>query len=338
MKIKCVDIKILLKYSDKMYNLRSIIKKETVDENNVLNNRLNTLSENREKEIIPFNAPTNVKSSTMESKEKKISFNEIEYLYNRYFSRSLNDTIIIISNILTIILLSNKYHKSRMDELFLKTDVQKERSDANVQHSEYKKVLNSKLKNLVKDLLSSLAKSEFKNTVKIIFLNIFKIFKILNQNKLNRNKLFNNLVVLLWKSLENGNFKHRKFNLILQYKSFYSECDNISYLIKDNRNKNLDITNHLSSYCGFIFNTQKYFKPIIDAVTSRSIVDLASLIDSCILEYYRKTLVKYQKNDYSSIDNCVIDKISETHIKNYWKHNKSVKLCMKAQASNETYQ
>lgn len=335
--IRCADTKSLLEYSDEIYNPRSTIKDNTIDENNVFENHLDTLLENKDIEMIPFNASTNVKPSTMVLKEK-ISFYEIEYLYNKYFSRSFNDTIIIISNILSIILSSNKYHKSQMDELFGKTDIKKIRSETNLQHLKYKIVLEAKLKNLVKDLLSSFDDAEFEIMIKMVFLNILKIFKILDQHKLNKTNLFKNLVLLLWKSLENSKFKHHTFYLTLKCKLFYSECNDISCLIKDNRNTNLDITNYIWSYCRFILNTQEYFKTIIDAVTSRSNVDLALLIDSCTLEYHKETLVKYQKNDYSSIQNCVIDKISLIDIQKALKENKRVKLYMKAPPNNETYQ
>lgn len=321
-----------------MNNPRSIMKKKTVNGNIFYNKKHNNLLKNKRKRKIPLKIPTNGKFSIV--KIEKISFKEIENLYNKYFSRSLNDTIIIISNILNIILLSNKYLKSQMDYLFRKTDVKKERADVNLQHMKYKNVLEVNLNNLFKDVLSSINYSEFKITVQMVFLNILKVFTILDQHRLNKMNLFKNLVYVLWKSLSDSAFENPKLYLILKCKSFYFECINLSCVIEDNRNKDLDINNRMSSYCEFILNSKEYFKRIIDTVTSDSNEDLTSLMDECINEFRAKKLLtfKYQKNYFKSTENCVIDKILVMNKQNSVKHCKRIKHCMKAQATNETYQ
>lgn len=233
--------------------------------------------------IIPFNS-ANIVFNTPVIKEK-IPLREIERLYQKYFSKAVQDTIVIIANILNMISLSNKHHKFRMDESFKKkTEAEKlkERCDANRMHLRHKKVLEAKLKANFLDVINKFIECEFEPTFQMFFLSILTVLRVLEQPKFKKGSIFKNLVLLLWNSLKNCDFDNPKVFGLFRSKSFRPDCIDLISLIEDSRNCDPGITDRLALFFLSTVNSRESFQPVLNALTSDSNEDLGQLLDNAI--------------------------------------------------------
>ncbi|XP_027843371.1 uncharacterized protein LOC114124329 isoform X3 [Aphis gossypii] len=206
----------------------------------------------------------------------------IEKVYRKYFSKSKQDTIVIIANILNIISMSNKYHKSRMDESFKKkseAEKLKERCDANRLHGRHKTILETKLKNNFVEVVSSFDEPDFESAFQMFFLSILTVLRVLDQPKFKKGSIFKNLVLLLWNSLKNGNYYHPKIFTMFRSKTFRPDCIELISLIEDSRDNDPGITDRMALFFVSTVNSRDYFQKVIDVVTSDSSEDLEVLID-----------------------------------------------------------
>lgn len=213
----------------------------------------------------------------------KVSLREVENLYNRYFNKEVQDTIVIIANILNIISMSNKHHKARMDESFKKkTEAEKlkERCDANRMHARHKKILESRLKTHFTNVVTSFIETEFEPSFQMFFLSILTVLRVLDQPKFKKGSIFKNLVLLLWNSLKNSEFDHPKVFNMFRSKTFRPDCIDLISLIEDSRDSDPGITDRMALFFVSSVNSREYFQAVIDAVTSDENNDLAILIDN----------------------------------------------------------
>ncbi|KAL4143659.1 hypothetical protein QTP88_005969 [Uroleucon formosanum] len=230
---------------------------------------------------------------------------EIENLYKKYFSKSVQDTIVIIANILNIISMSNKHHKARMDESFKKkseAEKLKERCDANRLHGRHKKILETKLKNNFITVVSSFEEPEFDSAFQMFFLSILTVLRVLDQPKFRKGSIFKNLVLLLWNSLKNSDYNHPKVYNMFRSKAFRPDCIDLISLIEDSRDTDPGVTDRMSLFFVSTVNSREYFQAVIDAVTSDSNEDLGVLIDNassqcCIYSRFKDPV------DSSSVQN-----------------------------------
>lgn len=213
----------------------------------------------------------------------KASLREVENLYNRYFCKEVQDTIVIIANILNIISMSNKHHKARMDESFKKkTEAEKlkERCDANRMHARHKKILESRLKTHFANVITSFIETEFEPSFQMFFLSILTVLRVLDQPKFKKGSIFKNLVLLLWNSLKNSEFDHPKVFNMFRSKTFRPDCIDLISLIEDSRDSDPGITDRMALFFVSSVNSRDYFQTVIDAVTGDENDDLALLIDN----------------------------------------------------------
>lgn len=255
-------------------------------------------------------------NTTVHVPEGNLSLSGVEKLYNKYFGKSVQDSIVIIANILNVISMSNKHHKVRMDESFKKkseAEKLKERCDANRMHLRHKKVLESKLKKNFVDVISSFEESEFENTFQMFFLSILTVLRVLDQPKFKKGSIFKNLVLLLWNSLKNSEFEHPKVFTMFRAKSFRPDCIDLISLIEDSRDNDPGITDRMALFFVSTVNSQEHFKSVIDAVTSDSNEDLGLLIDNasfqCRINSRFKDPINYSlpqtKKAFTSIQNTI---------------------------------
>lgn len=226
---------------------------------------------------LPLNNKNNVKGNLI----------EIEKLYKKYFSKSVQDTIVTIANILNIISMSNKHHKARMDESFKKrseAEKLKERCDANRLHARHKKILETKLKNNFINVVSSFAESEFESAFQMFFLSILTVLRVLDQPKFRKGSIFKNLVLLLWNSLKNSEYNHPKIFSMFRSKAFRPDCIDLISLIEDSRDSDPGVTDRMTLFFVSTVNSREYFQTVIDAVTSDSNEDLSLLIDNAAFQ------------------------------------------------------
>jgi len=234
---------------------------------------------------VPFNGVYNVFNVISPVTKVKIPLREIERLYQKYFSKNVQDTIVIIANILNMISLSNKHHKFRMDESFKKkseAEKLKERCDANRMHLRHKKVLEAKLKANFLDVINKFMDSEFEPTFQMFFLSILTVLRVLEQPKFKKGSIFKNLVLLLWNSLKNCDFDSPKVFGLFRSKSFRPDCIDLISLIEDSRNSDPGITDRLALFFLSTVNSRESFQPVLTALTNDSNEDLAQLLDNAI--------------------------------------------------------
>lgn len=307
-----------------------------------MNNEVKIPSTNCKRSVTSTIIPTNGTFSTVI--RGSVSLYAIENLYNKYFSKTVQDSIVIIANILNIISMSNKHHKARMDESFKKrTEAEKlkERCDANRQHLRHKKVLEAKLKKHFMEVVSTFLDSEFEPTFQMFFLSILTVLRVLDQPKFKKGSIFKNLVLLLWNSLKNSEFDHPKVFSMFRSKAFRPDCIDLISLIEDSRDSDPGITDRMALFFVSTVNSQEYFKAVIDAVTSDSNEELALLIDKAAIECRVNSKFKDPK-DYSlpTVNKCVITTKSPTSsIQNNVKmRDDGIKHWVIAQTANGTYQ
>ncbi|XP_060877923.1 uncharacterized protein LOC132950461 isoform X2 [Metopolophium dirhodum] len=218
---------------------------------------------------------------------EKGALTEIENVYKQYFSKSVQDTIVIIANILNIISMSNKHHKARMDECFKKkseAEKLKERCDANRLHGRHKKILETKLKNNFINVVSTFKEPEFDSAFQMFFLSILTVLRVLEQPKFRKGSIFKNLVLLLWNSLKNSEYNHPKIYNMFRSKTFRPDCIDLISLIEDSRDTDPEVTDRMSLFFVSTVNSREYFQAVIKAVTSDSNEDLALLIDDATFQ------------------------------------------------------
>jgi len=223
-----------------------------------------------------------IKHTSNGKNHEKGALIEIENVYKKYFTKSVQDTIVIIANILNIISMSNKHHKLRMDECFKKkseAEKLKERCDANRLHGRHKKILETKLKNNFINVVSSFKEPEFDSAFQMFFLSILTVLRVLEQPRYRKGSIFKNLVLLLWNSLKNSEYNHPKIYNMFRSKTFRPDCIDLISLIEDSRDTDPGITERMSLFFVSTVNSREYFQAVINAVTSDSNEDLAILID-----------------------------------------------------------
>lgn len=269
-----------------------------------------------------------------------VLIHEIEKLYNKYFKKPVQDSIIIIANILNIIIICNKNYKSQMDKLFMKPNSSEkctERLNAKNLHSMHTNNLETILKKHFIYIVSSIVNTEFELTIKMISLSILIIFIVLDHPKFNITNIFKMLVFVLNKSLKNSEFEYPEFYSIINSDSFNSDCYGLLSLIESSRDKDPSITDRMAFFFVSTVNGQEYFKTVINAITSDSNEDIKLLIDNAELQYYVNSKFNAPLNYSSSIvKKCVTKNTPVTTVSNTaGLVNKDEQLVI---ATNEIYQ
>lgn len=267
------------------------------------NNINNPLSDN-----ILKNVPPNSISNTLSLQRVKLSLSEIENLYVKYFSKTIQDTIVVIASILNIISISNIHHKARMDESFKKrseAEKLKERVDANRMHARHKKVLEMKLKKHFTDVVSSFDDSEFEHAFQMFFLSILTVLRVLDPPKFKKGSIFKNLVLLLWNSLKSSEYDHSKVFGMFRDKKFRPACIDLISLIEDSRDIDPRITDRMAIFFLSAVNDREYFQAVINAVTGDSNEDLGLLIDNAASQCYINSKFKDPVNNNSFIPSTI---------------------------------
>lgn len=229
---------------------------------------------------------------------------DIETLYNKYFSKQVQDTIVVIANILNVISLSNRHHKARMDESFKKrTEAEKlkERCDANRIHEKHKLILDSQIKNLFFKVVSMFSDQDFDLAFQMFFLSVLTVLRVLDHPKFKRGSIFKNLVLLLWGSLKSCNFDNRRVYAKLRSKTFRSECIELISFI-DSRESDPGIVDRLSMFFMSTIDAAD-FQRVIEAVTNDTSADvLATLVHEASQRVRQNSKFKDPPKDISLVN------------------------------------
>jgi len=202
----------------------------------------------------------------------------IEKLHKKYFSELVQDTIVVVANLLSIISMLEKHYQAKMNESLdkrSKAEIFKKISIGN-----HKIILETKLKNNFSDIVSSFEDSDFDIALKMLFLSIFTVLRVLDQPKFRKGNVFNDVLHLLWKSLRNSKYEHPKISSMFRSKTFHPDCINLISTIEDCRGTDPGVIDRMPLYFIATSKSQTYFQAVIDAVISDSNEDLALLIDN----------------------------------------------------------
>ncbi|XP_050531877.1 uncharacterized protein LOC126900299 isoform X2 [Daktulosphaira vitifoliae] len=264
---------------------------------------------------------------------------DIEMLYSKYFSKHVQDTIVIIANILNIISLSNRHHKARMDESFKKkTEAEKlkERCDANRIHERHKFILESQLKYRFIEVVSMFSDQDFDHAFQMFFLSVLTVLRVLDHPKFKKGSIFKNLVLLLWNSLRSCNLDNRRVFTMFRSKTFRPDCIELISLIEDSRESDPGIVDRMSMF--FISNIDATdFQRVIEGVTSDTSADmLATLVHEASQNIRRNSKFKDPlKNNINSSANLETTTILTNAVQG---SNEVIKHWVITKGPNGTYQ
>lgn len=271
---------------------------------------------------------------------KNIPIFEIEKIYSKYFRKTVQDSIIIIANILNTIIITNKHYKLQMGECNKNPDLaEKEnlRSTTSQVHSIHTDILETKLKKHFMNILQSIIDTEFELTIQMVIVCILTVFRVLDHPVFHVTDILNMLVCIISKSLKNSEFEYPKFYSIIDSKLFCSHCYDLLKRIEDSQENNPDIIDQMALFFISTVNGQEYFKTVTAAITSNSNEDISSLVNNAEVEYHVNSKFKEPLN-YSSliINNCI--NMPVTTVLKEAEHIHEDKHEMVTQATNKTYQ
>lgn len=163
----------------------------------------------------------------------------IEYfkkLHKKYFSKSMQDTIVIINNIIFINLLTNMHCVSLVN-VILTTLQDKYVMTKNIQfqtmlHIKYIKILDEIIKNNCIDVISVFEDSHFEHALLMFILSLFTCLKVFGSNILkNSSVLLKKLKKLDWTSVKKENVDPKKIQFTLNSDIFCSTYYRLSQII-----------------------------------------------------------------------------------------------------------
>lgn len=242
-------------------------------------------SEKKPKVIAPINQTTQY---LVEKKDKTISV--IELLYQKYFSsKSVQNNITIIANILILIWMYDEHHKKQMDYFDLIRICQNfERYYSHIvavsTYLKHSNIIKFKLKRHFSAVLSHIiVDSDFEQAFKMFFSSIFNLLNVTNHRTLNDNT-FKNVADLLGECLKDNTLITMT---ILKSETFHSDCMDLIRVIEDSRGSDPNITDRMPIFFKSSVNNQELiFQKMFNTVTSiNSNENLAILLDIITLKF-----------------------------------------------------
>jgi len=249
---------------------------------------------------------------------KNFKLIEIEKLYNKYYSKFVQDTIMVIANLYiiyatTYIQYVAKLKKSLEDKS--EAEKLKETYDAKLFHERQTKILERKVKINLTNVVSLFFESEFEKAFKMFFLSILIVVRVLKQPKFWKGDIFKNLSQFLLNCLKNYELNDSRVFSMLQSNDFRLDCINMMLEIEDSKDNDPGITDRLTLFFVTSVNSQKYFQKIVDAIISESEVDLEILIDEASFQCCVNSMFKDPINpstDQESIDELPVTNTIQT--------------------------
>lgn len=209
-------------------------------------------------------------------------------LYIKYFSKKVQDTIVVIADILIIIHSSEKYHKRQLDELFEKKNedaILKCIRNKNRLHTIHYNILKSEFIASFLSVLTLFVESDFELAFKMFFLGILTILR--EHPKFKTQNLFKNLVSLLCFCLESSDLKHSKSFAILNSESFRSDCIEIISIIEASEDDY-----QMKFFFTTSDNSWEYFQNVFDVIAGDSRGDLKILIKNALYLCHKNSKFK----------------------------------------------
>lgn len=147
----------ITKVSEKMFDHKNV---EVLNEECLFKNKMETSTQVMKIADAEKYLPSNSHSTPV---QRNVSIIEIERIYQKYFSKFLQDSIEIVANIMYIIVFSLRHHEMRMyesDKMKTEEEKWKESIDAEKIHKIHRIILKSKLKMYFEVIVSSFDESD----------------------------------------------------------------------------------------------------------------------------------------------------------------------------------
>lgn len=202
----------------------------------------------------------------------KPSFRNFHRLREKYFNKFVQDSIVIIDNIIVIKALTNIHSISRIRQVSNKQrneqyEVQNIGLELNL-HLDYMKIIETILTKNCVGVISTFEDSDYEHGLLMFILCLFvglKTFKPLEKSYV----LLNKFEQLQWETVKQD-FNHRKLLLTLKSNTFHLCYNELSKLIDEDYKKNpSNLTKHWKLFTTPSFNIN-HFHSVIDAITSAS--------------------------------------------------------------------
>uniref|UniRef100_A0A2S2PTN0 MYND-type domain-containing protein n=1 Tax=Schizaphis graminum TaxID=13262 RepID=A0A2S2PTN0_SCHGA len=198
----------------------------------------------------------------------ELSLHDITYLFEKYFTKIFQETIVIIANIANVNLLCENEQMLRLNR--------------NCVNDYHKFILVSKLQDNVMSVLSMIDDSDIDHITQILFMCMLNIIAQLHVSPFNFNSTFKNLVQFFSKNLQRSESKFLKFIECIESKAFLSQCNVLIKLVEVAGRHDHFMKNRMAI---FFMPKQKinYYQAIINAVIQNLEVDFITLMDEATL-------------------------------------------------------
>lgn len=233
--------------------------------------------------------PANTLNNSANQNNNNFSLKEIEFLYQKYFNKSVQSHILIIANIFNIFCKLNKHHETRFDKSFKKNALAENINvscQANLIYLNHRHVLKLKFHKYFLKTISKFDYSGLELTFKMFFISIVLVYKVLEPEYKNNDG--NQVNSLLKYCLKHSELDAKVETLIMEISrsTFIDDSLDMIKLLDDSLTNDPDIIHRMSLFFLPPINSREYFQMAIDVVKCNSKEDLGLLIDNAASQFY----------------------------------------------------
>lgn len=214
----------------------------------------------------------------------QLTLQYFELLHKKYFDNYIQDTIVIINNIVFMNLLTNIHCISRINWILRWKDKHKMIENIQFQsilHIKYVNILDNVLKKNFIDIISTFEDSDYEQAFLMLMLSLFASLKMFGSNVFkNSSVILKKLERLQWESVKHQQFDHNRVLMTFKSNVFCSCYHKLSKLIGEGSYTDPNIVKLWELFCSPAIFKATYFRSAIKAITnSADLEKVVSLID-----------------------------------------------------------
>lgn len=214
----------------------------------------------------------------------QLTLQYFELLHKKYFDNHIQDTIVIINNIVFMNLLTNIHCISRINWILRWKDKYKMTQNIQFQsilHIKYVNILDNVLKKNCIDIISSFEDSDYEQAFLMLMLSLFASLKMFGSNVFkNSSVILKKLERLQWDNVKHQQFDHSRVLMTFKSDEFCSCYHKLSKLIGEGSYTDPNIIKWWELFCSPAIFKAPYFRSAIKAITNSADLDkVVSLID-----------------------------------------------------------
>lgn len=207
-----------------------------------------------------------------------------ELLHKKYFNKHIQDTIVIINNIVFMNLLTNIHCISRINWILRWKDKHKMIQNIQFQsilHIKYVNILDNVLKKNCIDIISNFEDSDYEQAFLMLMLSLFASLKMFGSNVFkNSSVILKKLERLQWESIKHQQFDHNRVLMTFKSDVFCSCYHKLSKLIGEGSYTDPNTVKWWELFCSPAIFKATYFRSAFKAITnSADLEKVVSLID-----------------------------------------------------------